>query len=94
MVPPGGRGKDLIRYASVGPWLVPQIKEYAALAMDTCLDVTDVDIKINALPDQYRKNRQSQKRYSPFQEPSQKAMRGGWSWRLRLNFRCHQDDSR
>lgn len=73
---------------------MPQIKEYAALAMDSCLDVTDVDININALSDQYRKNRQSQKRYSPFQECSQKVMRRGGSWRLRLNFRCHQDDSR
>lgn len=73
---------------------MPQIKEYAALAMDSCLDVTDVNININALSDQYRKNRQSQKRCSPFQEPSQNVMRRGWSRRLRLNFRCHQDDSR
>lgn len=69
-----------------------QIKEYAAFAMDSCLDVTDVDININALSDQYRKNRQSQKRCSPFQEFGQKTVRR--SWRLRLNFCCHQDNSR
>lgn len=63
-----------------------QIKEYAALAMDSSLDMTDVDININALSNQYRKNRQSQKRGSPFQESSQKAVCRRWGWRLRLDF--------
>lgn len=75
--------------ALLGVWLVAKIKEYAALAMHSRFDVTDVDININALPDQYRKNRQPQKRDSPFEESSQKAVRR--RWRLRLDFRCHQD---
>ena len=63
-----------VLYALFRVWLMAQVKEHATFAVHSGLDVSDVDININALPYKYGKNRQSKKRCASLEDSCQKAV--------------------
>ena len=67
-----------------------EIEHYLALAVHACLDVTDVDIYIDALTYKHRQDRQTEQCSTRFKQKRLKMVRRRW---LRLYLRSHQDFS-